>query len=429
MRLFLYLWAVTANALTPLWRQMLRQRLARGKECSGRLREREGIDETPRPAGPLIWLHSASLGETTSILPVLPHLSGAGVSVIITTTTVSAARMLAERLPALDHVGTVQHRFAPLDVPKWVARFLDHWEPDVAAFVESEIWPNTVAACALRSIPLHLINARMSVRSFRRWRRLPNTAAVVLNSFTHIWAQSETDATRFRALGAQHVTAVGNLKFAAPALPSDEATLFRLRERLIGRPLWVAASLHPGEANAIVAAHQKLTAQHKNLVTVIVPRHPEKVAAFISAAKNVTIVCRSKGQFPLETECVWIADTLGELGLFYRLCPIAFIGGSLIPHGGQNPLEAAKLGCATIVGPHTENFADIVATLEGSGALKRIPNSAELGNIVNGLLLDPARRQAMGCAGRNTADQLAELPAYIARVLCKRGTSPGPPPS
>ena len=226
-------WAVAATVAAPALRLLLRVRLARGKEMRGRLAERRGIDPTPRPPGRLIWLHAAWVGETMSILPVLPALAEGVSTIVLTTGTVTSARLLAQRLdPAL--AGRVLHRFAPLDVPRWAARFLDHWRPDAAGFVESELWPNLLAACRARGIPTMLINARLSDRSLARWRRVPGLARHVLGGFARVQPRSETDAERLRALGCCRVGEPGDLKLAAPPLPVDETELRRL-QRPLGR--------------------------------------------------------------------------------------------------------------------------------------------------------------------------------------------------
>jgi 3-deoxy-D-manno-octulosonic-acid transferase len=376
----------------------------------GRLAERRGIDPTARPPGRLIWLHAASVGEAVSILPVLPALAEGVSTIVITTGTVTSARLLAQRLdPSL--AGRVLHRFAPLDVPHWAARFVDHWRPDAAAFIESELWPNLLAACRARGIPTMLINARLSERSLARWRRVPGLARHVLGGFARVQPRSETDAERLRALGCCRLGEPGDLKLAAPPLPVDETELQRLHDLLAGRPIWLAASTHPGEDKLILGAHRRLVTDHPGLLTIIVPRHPER-GGTISAASY-----RSRGEDPPE-EGVWVADTLGELGLLYRLTGIAFIGRSLLPPGGgQNPLEPAHLGCAIAVGPHTGNFTDHVAMLRATGALTVVQDATELGHWVDGLMRDPVRRNAMGDAAFAAVKRHSGLPRRTAAAL------------
>ncbi|MSO91215.1 MAG: 3-deoxy-D-manno-octulosonic acid transferase [Acetobacteraceae bacterium] len=420
-------WSGIARIGAPAARWWLRRRAARGKEIAGRLDERAGIDPTPRPSGTLIWIHAASVGETMSILPVLAELAAADVQVLLTTGTTTAARLLEDRLPALGLHEHVRQRFAPLDVPQWAAGFLDHWQPDVAGFVESELWPNLLAGCRTRGIRVVLINARLSARSFARWRRLPRLSHAILAGVTQTLAQSQVDAHRFRALGAARVSTPGNLKFAAQALPADAGDLARLGALLAGRPTWIAASTHPGEDDLVFTAHRDLARRHPGLLTILAPRHPERGGSLAAAARQagLAVTTRSAGQLP-PAEGIWIADTLGELGLFYRLAPITFVGRSLIaPGGGQNPLEPARLGCAVAVGPHTDNFPDLVATLEHTGALARVANLSALVAWVDAMLRDPASRAVMGRAGALACARQADLPAQIARTLL-RLAEPGP---
>ncbi|HEY2617497.1 MAG TPA: 3-deoxy-D-manno-octulosonic acid transferase [Acetobacteraceae bacterium] len=403
-------WAATATAAAPGLRLLLRVRQARGKELRGRLAERRGVDATPRPPGRLIWLHAASVGETVSILPVLPVLAESALTILLTTGTVTSAKLLAQRLePAL--AGRVLHRFAPLDVPAWAARFLDHWRPDVVGFVESELWPNLLAACRARGIPTMLINARLSARSLARWRRVPGLARQVLDGFARVQPRSATDAERLRTLGCCRVGEPGDLKLAAPPLPVDETELRRLRDLLAGRPVWFAASTHPGEETLILTVHGMLAADHPGLLTIIAPRHPERGATVPAAAY------RSRGDDP-PADGVWVVDTLGELGLWYRLAGIAFIGRSLLPPGGgQNPLEPARLGCAIAVGPHTGNFTDHVAMLRDAGGLNVVRDAAELARWVGGLLRDPTLRRAVGEAAAAAVQRHGDLPRRTAAAL------------
>jgi 3-deoxy-D-manno-octulosonic-acid transferase len=418
----LVLWAGLTRVSTPALRLMLRRRVVRGKEIAERLPEREAIDPTPRPAGRLIWMHAASLGETISILPVLAILAEAPGSILLTTGTVTSQKLLAKRLPEMGLDAQVIHRFVPLDVPRWAARFLDHWQPDAAGFVESEIWPNLLAAAAERRIPLMLVNARLSARSLSRWKMAERTARQVLGFFSMIHPQSTRDGERFASLAKTLVLPAGNLKLAAPPLPVDGPALSQLTS-MIGGPAWVAASLHRGEDELILGVHHRLAAIHPGLLTIIVPRHPERggeIATLLPGAPR-----RSLGAPPPRGGGIWIADTVGELGLIYRLAPLAFLGGSLIRHGGQNPAEAARLGRAVAVGPHTENFTDTVALLEAGGALVRVADAQALGNWLDARLRDPWGTTAMGQKGVRLLTGYASLPAEIAGHLSRLAAGSG----
>lgn len=406
-------WRGGTTLAAPGLRAMLRRRVGRGKEIAVRLPEREGSDPTPRPAGRLIWLHAASVGESQSILPVLSALQGQApdASVLLTTGTVTSAALLADQLPQLG-LSRVLHRFVPLDVPAWAARFLDHWRPDAAGFVESELWPNLIAGCRARGIPMMLVNARMSARSLRGWQRLPGFARQVVGAFDRVQAQSEADAAHLRLLGARQVDAPGNLKLAAPPLRADPVELARLRALIGNRPVWLAASTHPGEEEVVARVHHALASAHPGLLTIVAPRHPERGAA-VAAALGAPR--RAVGQDPGMD--VWVADTLGEMGLLYRLAPLVFVGRSLVGQGGQNPLEPARLGCAIAVGPHTANFIEAVQALEEAGALTRVADADELARWVDGMLRDPHRRCAAGTAARAAAQGAAGLPERTAAAL------------
>lgn len=346
-----------------------------------------------------------------SILPVLGALHQR-TNVLVTTGTVTSQELLDQRLP---RDGSVLHRFAPLDVPRWVNRFLTHWRPDAACFVESELWPNQLMACQARGINMMLMNARMSDRSFRLWRRVPGFARRVVGGFALIQARGALDAERLRALGGIHVRSPGDLKFAAPPLPVDTAELERLRGLLGDRPVWIAASTHPGEEERVVRVHRYVSRTQPNLLTIIAPRHPDRGPA-LSAEINAPR--RGAGEDPPVEGGIWIADTMGELGLFYRLAPIAFVGRSLLPPGGgQNPLEPARLGCAVAVGPYTENFNDHVALLRDAGGLVTIADEAALARFVAAMIDNPDQRGRLAEHAAASVRSQMDLPERSAEAL------------
>jgi 3-deoxy-D-manno-octulosonic-acid transferase len=412
------LWAGGTRLAAPALRLWLRRRLAGGKERPGRLAERRGIDPTPRPSGRLLWLHAASVGETVSVLPLLKALGrqDEALNVLITTGSVTSATLLLDRLPGLGLGQRARHRFVPLDVPGWVARFLDHWRPDAAAFVESELWPNLIEAAAARRIPLALLNGRLSERSFERWRLAPGFARRILGAFSLVAARSEADAARLSMLGAAAVEVPGDLKLAAEKLPVDERERERLAALLGARPRWLAASTHPGEEAIVAEVHRRLSGDFPGLVTIIAPRHPERGPEIAAALPDLARARRAAGGDPAGGG-VFIADTLGELGLFYRLAPIVFMGRSLAGKGGQNPLEPARLGCAIAVGPHTKNFSAAVSRLELAGGLARVEDGPALGRWVAALLRDPERVLRMGEAARAATASDSALPDRLAARL------------
>ena len=361
----IHLWRGIGWLATPAVRRLLAARARRGKEDPSRLAERWGHAGAPRPQGPLAWVHGASVGEGMAVLPLLHRLAAErpDLNVLLTTGTVTSASALAPLLPA-----TVRHQFVPVDLPQAVRRFLDHWQPNLGIWTESEFWPGLMAAAQAR-MPCLLLQGRVSARSARRWQRPGSPIRSLLGGLRFCHAQSAEDAARLRALGAPDVRALGNLKWAAPPLPADDTALAALQAGLAGRPVWLAASIHPGEEAAVAAAHLALAERHPGLLTLVVPRHPPRAPAFAAAfaAAGIASGLRSAGDRPGAAP-LYIADTIGELGLWYRLAPVAFIGGSLVPHGGQNPMEAARLGCAILHGPHMDNFTELAAGLAACGS-------------------------------------------------------------
>lgn len=391
-------------AAAPLVSLGLRWRERRGKEDGARLGERFGVAAAPRPAGPLMWIHAASVGEANSVLALIERVvrERPGLAVLITTGTVTSARLVAPRLPP-----RALHHYVPVDLPGAVARFLDHWRPDFAVWVESELWPNLVLDTARRGIPMALVNARLSARSRRRWRATPGLARAMLASFAVCLTQDDEQARRFRELGAAAAESVGDLKSAAEELPADPAALAALRRQIGARPCWLAASTHPGEEDAAAAAHRRLARDYPAVLTVVVPRHPvrgESIAARLRAA-GFAVARRAAGEAVEPGTAIYLADTLGELGLFYRAAGIAFIGGSLSGHGGHNPFEAARLGCAILHGPHVENFRAIAEALAKAGASETVADEAALARAVAALLGDEALRARRGAAARRVSEE------------------------
>jgi 3-deoxy-D-manno-octulosonic-acid transferase len=396
------LYRAASELAPPVLRVVLARRRARGKEDAARLGERRGRASLPRPTGRLAWIHGASVGEARSVLPLIERLlaADAELHVLVTTGTVTSARLLSGRLPP-----RALHQFVPLDAAPWVRAFLDHWRPDLALWVESELWPSLLGEAARRGVPLALVNARMSDRSYRGWRRWPAFAASLVGAFDLVLAQSAADAERYRRLGARAVSMPGNLKFAAPPLPVDEAALRAFRSEAGGRPSWVAASIHPGEDAIVSDAHRLLKREAPRVLSIVVPRHPEKGAAMqrALATRGFAVSRRAAGDSAAACD-IYLADTLGELGLFYRAARAAFIGGSLVPHGGQNPIEPALLGCPILHGPHMHNFAAVIAGFDAAGGAEPVADAGSLAAAVAALLGDPARHQAMAEAARRAAE-------------------------
>jgi len=391
---------LATRALGPALPLLLALRMRRGKEDAARLAERCGIPSLDRPHGRLVWIHAASVGESLSVLTLIDRLIDAGLHVLITTGTVTSAHLMAQRLPE----GAI-HQFIALDHPDYTARFLDYWKPDLAVWVESEFWPNLIVAAHARSIPLALVNARITERSFRGWQRFPRFIAHLLGRFSLLLAQDEASADRLRALGAPTVATPGNLKHDATPLGADETELSALRSSVGMRPLWLATNTHEGEEAVAADVHLRLAATRPDLLTLIVPRHPARGAAIATEIEKRGLkVARRSLHEPIAPETrIYLADTLGELGLFYRLADIAFIGGTLTGTGGHNPFEPARLHCALIAGPSDFNFVEAYAAFAGVGALTRITDAASLAEEVNNLLTDNVERTRRGDAAQRLA--------------------------
>ncbi len=389
-------------ALAPLVPLALRRRSLRGKEDRHRLRERLGYPSLIRPSGQLIWIHGASVGECTSVLPLIGELLEMPARhVLLTSGTVGSAKLMGERLPT-----RAFHQYAPVDTPLTIGRFLNHWRPDIALFVDSEIWPNMISAIKARGTPAALVNGRISAKSFAAWRRLRKMAAALLKKYDACLAQDAESADRLKALGAPRVEVSGNLKADAPPLPADANKLAELQKAIGERPVLLAVSTHAGEEETILPASDLLKRRFPQLLTIIAPRHPPRGEMIAMLCGTRSCVRRSTGALPNAATDVYIADTLGELGLFYRSAPFAFIGGSLIRHGGQNPLEAARLQCAVLAGPHTENFAaayDAVFSAQGAG---RVVSAPEIAALAARLIEKPEQASAMGTAAAAAAKSL-----------------------
>ncbi|MGA2565953.1 MAG: 3-deoxy-D-manno-octulosonic acid transferase [Pseudolabrys sp.] len=394
---------ILSGVMTPLAPLFLARRLRHGKEHGVRLPERRGVSAAARPLGPLVWLHGASVGELISVLPLIERIHAREVDLLVTSGTVTSGGLAEQRLPR-----GVIHQFVPIDVPLFVRRFLNHWQPDLALFVESELWPNIMIETARRGVPMILVNGRLSENSFRRWRHLPATIGALLQRLDLCLARTPADAERLSELGAPHVVTTGDLKLDGPAPPADRGKLAALQRATAGRPLIAAASTHAGEEAAMIDAHLKLCANFPNLLTLIVPRHPERGAgvADIARAAGLNVKLRSRGELPDARTDIYVADTVGELGLIYRMAPIVFVGGSLAEHGGQNPIEPAKLGAAILHGPHVWNFAEIYAELDRAHGAELVVDASKLTAALGAMMAQPEARTRIAEAARMTVESL-----------------------
>jgi 3-deoxy-D-manno-octulosonic-acid transferase len=412
----LALYGAATGLLEPLAPLVLRRRAAGGKEDAARLAERLGRASVARPDGPLAWLHGVSVGESLSLLPLVAALRERQprLNLLVTSGTVTSVRVLTGRLPP-----GVIHQFAPVDAPGVARRFLDHWRPDAALFVESELWPNLLGEAARRGVRLALVSARMTDTSARGWARAPASARALLRAFDVVLPQDEASAGRLERLGAQPLGRL-NLKLLGDAPPVDATMRQGLMQAAAGRSIVLAASTHPGEEAIVADALSAATAGGPSAFLVVAPRHPERgpqVAAELAAA-GFKVGRRAAGD-PLTADLdSFVLDSLGELGAVYAGAQVVIMGGSFLDGiGGHNPLEAARLGATIVTGPHVANAASLYDSLLAETAAIRAADRAALARHVGGLLRNPMIARRMGEAALDFAGrQAAELDAALALI-------------
>jgi 3-deoxy-D-manno-octulosonic-acid transferase len=412
----LALYAAATGLMEPLAPSLLRRRAARGKEAPDRLNERLGRPVLPRPEGPLVWLHGVSVGESLSLLPLIAALrvTKPALNILVTSGTVTSAQVLARRLPA-----GVIHQFAPIDAPGAARRFLDHWRPQAALFVESELWPNLIVAAKARGARLALLSARMTQASADGWARAPGTARALLGAFDLVLAQDGETEARLTALGAR----VGprlNLKLVGQAPPVDAATVAALKAGLGARKAVLAASTHPGEERPIAEAFRAALANGPPAVLIVAPRHPERgpdVAAELQGL-GFTVARRAADEALGAQTTAYVVDTLGELGAFYATADAVVMGGSFVAGiGGHNPLEAARLEAAIVTGPEVFNARDIYAAMFAEAAAIEAADAAALSRHIASLLANPVIARRLGEAAADyAARQGAALTAAMTLI-------------
>ncbi len=374
-------------ALAPLITLLDARRYRAAGLPGARIAERGGWATTARPDTTLVWFHAVSVGEAMSVGGLIRAMGCRmhEAAFLVTTTSIASAELIAQRMPP-----RTRHQFAPLDVPGAVRRFLSHWRPNLAVFVESEFWPRQILAARAAGIPLVLINARFSDRSLARWKRCPGLARTLLDAFSVILAKDSRTVDGLVTLGGDpnRIVHSGDLKAAADPLPVDGKTRAEFETALAGRPLWVAASTHPGEEVVVAEAHRAARAVDGRLLLVVVPRHPVRGPEIARElrARGWELASRSAGEPVEATTQIYLADTLGETGLWYSLSSVVFLGGSLVHAGGHNPFEPASLGAAVLHGPHVANFADTYREMDSTGAARCVTDATELARVVPALL-------------------------------------------
>lgn len=413
-RAILSTYRLAGAAAYPLIGGYIAWRTSKGKEESSRRRERYGFSRETRPPGPLVWVHAASVGETNAVSPLIERIRGFGIHVVLTTGTVTSARLVRERFG-----DRIIHQYVPLDLKPAVSRFLDHWRPDLAIIAESEIWPMTILELGARRVPQVLVNGRLSDRSFAAWQKRSYLAEALFENLAHVVAQSETDGERFLALGARPVTVSGNLKVDTDPPPVDEHSLALLRGEIGGRARWAAVSTHDGEEEIAAEVHLLLRKRYPDILTILVPRHPDRADALeaMLAAKSLKVARRSRRDAVTPDTAVLLGDTIGEMGLYLRLTEIAFVGRSLAAEGGQNPLEPAMLDTAVLSGRNVQNFRDSYQRLIEAGAARFVNDRDMLAGAVSFLIANDAKRREMMAAGMATVETMRGALSATLRAL------------
>ncbi len=408
------LYKLAACGFGPFAGLLLHGRARRGKEDPARLNERRGRAGIARPDGPLVWMHGASIGEAVSLIPLAELLRSRGLEVLFTTGTVTSADILKTRLPA-----GAMHQFVPLDVPQFWNSFLAHWRPGLAIVAESELWPNMLAAASAAHVPVVVVNGRMSERSMARWQKAAAAAASILSHVSLCLTQTDEDAQRFHHLGAARVQVAGNLKFDSPAPPVDNGEHARLAAIIGSRPVWLAASTHAGEEDIAIRVHDDLVGRWPELTTIVLPRHPGRANEIAELAQRYgyDAALRSRGLSPGTMGGIYIADTIGETGLFYRLCGIVFMGRSLAAGGGQNPIEPAKLGTAILHGPDVSNFTQVYEALHADSAAMQVADAQDLADTIDLLLSDGAKVRELALAAHRTVERIGGATGRILLAL------------
>ena len=416
--MFIGIYNTLVRTLYPIViRRYIEKRKKMGKEDVKRFNERVGRPTKPRPAGRLIWLHGASVGESISMLPLINRLLEIypDAHVMVTTGTTTSAEVMAKRLPE-----RAFHQYLPIDNPVFAARFIRHWQPTIALWFESEFWPGMLSTIKRRNIPLILINGRISNKSFKRWQQFDFVIKEILDCFTACLGQSEEDAYRLRALGAKDAMCLGNLKYAGLPIPVDEEKKKEIQDEIGERPVWLVSSTHNDEEAKIGRYLKELSAKHEGLLTIIAPRHPTRgveIRDILQDKYQLKTALRSANEkIQPETE-VYIADTIGEMGIWYELCPIVFIGGSLIPHGGQNFMEPSRCRDGVIVGPHMHNFTDAMNRAKRADGIIQVDETVDLIDMVDQLLSNKELLDAKRSLAYNWATSEAKVLDGIAEKI------------
>ena len=387
----------------PVIEVILLSRTFLGKEDPRRINERRGITKLKRPHGNLIWLHASSVGESVAALALIEKLLKTHPlnTILITTGTLTSAKLLKDRLPH-----DVIHQFVPIDRPAWVKRFLNHWRPNLVLIMESEFWPIQIQQINSRKTPIILINARLSKTSYSRWRWAKSMARSIFGSIELIITTNTEQAQRFETLGARKIQVGGNLKRSAKKLPVKVAATKELQEQIGSRKVWLAASTHEGEDLTVIKTQKLLKTKFPNILTIIVPRHPQRrnEIRLLAQENELAVTCRTMNETIQPETDIYIADTLGEMSIFFDLARYVFIAGSLVPVGGHNPIEPAHFDCAIFFGPLMAKNQEIANEMIQTEAAIKIASDESLPLTLEELLTDDNLSQKLSCNARKYAE-------------------------
>lgn len=417
--IYLFLYHVISVIFSPVIFGWLVIRKRKGKEDAVRFKERFGYASCLRPEGKLIWMHGASVGECLSMLPLVKKLleKHSDLHILVTSGTITSAHLMAERLPQ-----RAFHQYVPIDLSKTAHRFIRYWQPDAVLWFESEFWPNLLSVISKAGIPLVLLNGRISDRSFKRWQRALWFIQPIQRLFTLSFGQTDLDVQRLKRLGAREAVCAGNLKYAAGEPVFDAAELERLLKKIGERPCWCAGSTHFNEEEQLADVHLKLKKKYKNLLFVNAPRHPNRANELerMYRQKGLNVARRSKGEEITPQTDVYLADTIGEMGLIYQLASLVFVGGSLIPFGGQNMLEPMRLKRVVFVGPYPFNFKEVIQRALTHRALIQVQDKNELFECLSFYLEHPMQQQEiMDHAFQMASSEMAVL-ERVYNILSKK---------
>ena len=403
--IFTHIYGACVSLCKPIIKWHLKKRVIKGKEHPERYIEKMGLPTVIRPKREVIWIHAVSVGESISALPLVEKYIQKGKIVLITTTTTTSAQIMAERLPD----GAI-HQFFPLDVEHWIFRFLEYWKPSKILWLESELWPTMLYSIKKKNIPLYLVNARFSEKTQKRLKYWGFIAKEFLSNFTKIFVQNEIYISIIEKLTGNKPLYLGNLKYSSTIAIPEQISIDNFKNTFKNRPVWACISTHAEDEKFIQPAVKELHKNIPDLLTIIVPRHPERMPNIYGFVKKLNYKVRSRREDITEKTNVYIADTIGEMALFLKCVNVCFIGGSTGGgYGGHNPLEPASLDCAIIQGMDTNHFTGICQSLNQKKAQVQVNNPDELYNTVTELLKNNCKRNLLIKGSKSVAKENKDI--------------------